>query len=74
MGFSYKPLWKLLIDKDMTKKKLMEQTGISKSTIDKMGRGETISLNIVDKICKQFDCKVEDIMEYKEEATKWLSK
>ena len=70
MGFSYKPLWKLLIDKDMTKKKLMEQTGISKSTIDKMGRGETISLNIVDKICKQFDCKIEDIMEYKEEVTK----
>ena len=70
MGFSYKPLWKLLIDKDMTKKKLMEQTGISKSTIDKMGRGETISLNIVDKICKQFDCKVEDIMEYKEEIAK----
>ena len=67
MGFSYKPLWKLLIDKDMTKKKLMEQTGISKSTIDKMGRGETISLNIVNKICKQFDCKVEDIMEYKED-------
>ena len=70
MGFSYKPLWKLLIDKDMTKKKLMEQTGISKSTIDKMGRGEIISLNIVDKICKQFDCKVEDIMEYKEEIAK----
>ena len=74
MGFSYKPLWKLLIDKDMTKKKLMEQTGISKSTIDKMWRGETISLNIVDKICKQFDCKVEDIMEYKEEIAKWLNK
>ena len=74
MGFSYKPLWKLLIDKDMTKKKLMEQTGISKSTIDKMGRGEIISLNIVDKICKQFDCKVEDIMEYKEEIAKWLNK
>ena len=70
MGFSYKPLWKLLIDKDMTKKKLMEQTGISKSTIDKMGRGEIISLNIVDRICKQFDCKVEDIMEYKEEVAK----
>lgn len=68
MSFSYKPLWKLLIDKDMTKKKLMEQTGISKSTIDKMGRGETISLNIVDRICKQFECKVEDIMEYKEET------
>lgn len=70
MAFSYKPLWKLLIDKDMTKKKLMEQAGISKSTIDKMGRGETISLNIIDKICKQFDCKIEDIIEYKEEIIK----
>ena len=70
MGFSYKPLWKLLIDKDMTKKNLMEQTGISKSTIDKMRRGETISLSIVGKICKQFDCNVEDIMEYKEEVTR----
>ena len=47
MGFSYKPLWKLLIDKDMTKKNLMEQAGISKSTIDKMGRGEIISLSVV---------------------------
>ena len=69
MSFSYKPLWKLLIDKDMTKKKLMEQTGISKSTIDKMGRGEIISLNIIDRICKQFNCKVEDVMEYKNEKT-----
>ena len=38
MSFSYKPLWKLLIDKDMSKKELMEATNISKSTMDKMGR------------------------------------
>ena len=38
MSFSYKPLWKLLIDKDMSKKQLMEVTSISKSTMDKMGR------------------------------------
>ena len=35
MSFSYKPLWKLLIDKEMTKKALMQATGISKSTMDK---------------------------------------
>lgn len=38
MAFSYKPLWKLLIDRDMSKKSLMELTGISKSTLDKMYR------------------------------------
>ena len=38
MAFNYKPLWKLLIDKEMTKKQLMEATGISKSTMDKMAR------------------------------------
>lgn len=43
MSFSYKPLWKLLIDKEMTKKALMQATGISKSTMDKMGRGEQVS-------------------------------
>ena len=36
MSFSYKPLWKLLIDKDMSKKQLMEVTSISKSTMDKI--------------------------------------
>ena len=41
MSFSYKPLWKLLIDYDMSKKDLMKATDISKSTMDKMGRGET---------------------------------
>ena len=64
MGFTYKPLWKLLIDKDMTKKELMKVTGISKSTIDKMGRGENISLEIIDRICCLFDCRIENVIEY----------
>ena len=51
MAISYKKLWKLLIDKDMTKKQLMEVTGISKSTMDKMGRGEQVSMDIIDRIC-----------------------
>lgn len=62
MSFSYKPLWKLLIDKDMSKKELMEHAGISKSTMDKMGRGEIVSLEILNRICNYFDCKIEDVV------------
>ena len=64
MAFNYKPLWKLLIDKDMTKKELMRLTNISKSTMYKMGRGEQVSLDIVDRICNLFNCKIEDVIEH----------
>ncbi len=64
MSFSYKPLWKLLIDKEMSKKQLMEATGISKSTMDKMARNEQVSLDILDRICNYFNCKIEDIIEH----------
>lgn len=64
LSFSYKPLWKLLIDNDMTKKNLMEETGISKSTMDKMARGENISMKIIDTLCSYFKCSIENIVEY----------
>ena len=62
MLFSYKPLWKLLIDEDMSKKELMLSTGISKSTMDKMGRGEQISMDIIERLCSHFSCKIEDVI------------
>lgn len=64
MAFSYKPLWKLLIDNDMSKKMLMQVTNISKSTMDKMGRGEIVSLEIIDRICEYFNCRVEEVIKY----------
>ena len=64
MPFTYKPLWKKLIDLDMSKKEFMQKTHISKSTIDKMGRGELISLNIIDKICNQFNFSIDDVIEH----------
>jgi DNA-binding Xre family transcriptional regulator len=67
MSFSFKPLWKLLIDKDMSKKKLMIITGISKSTMDKMGRGEFVSMEILGRICEKLACNIEDIVSYKQE-------
>ena len=62
MAFTYKPLWKTLIDKEMSKKELMQQVGISKSTMDKMGRGENVSLEILDRICNYFNCGIEDVV------------
>ena len=47
----------------MTKKALMQATGISKSTMDKMGRGEQVSMDIIDRLCNYFECGVEDIIE-----------
>ena len=64
MAFSYKPLWKLLIDRDLTKKQLMQETGISKSTMDKMARGELVSMDIIDRLCNHFECDVSCVIEH----------
>lgn len=58
---SYKKLWKLLIDKDMKKRDLMEITGISNFTISKMNRGANIQTDILLRICEVFDCNIGDI-------------
>ena len=48
----------------MTKSDLRKAIGISSSTMAKMGKGENVSLDVIDKICKLLDCKVEDIIEH----------
>ena len=67
LSFSYNKLWKLLIDKNMTKSDLRKAIGISSSTMAKMGKGENVSLDVIDKICKLLNCKIEDILEHLEE-------
>ena len=67
MSFSYKPLWKLLIDRDMTKKRLMEETGISKSTIVKMNKGEYVSLEVINRICYKLHCDISDVCVFSKE-------
>ncbi len=63
MAVSYKRLWKLLIDKDIKKKDLCAQAGISSATITKMGKGGHVTTEVLLKICTALDCNVEDIME-----------
>jgi len=63
MVFSYKKLWKLLIDKDMKKKDLQAMSGISWSSITKMSKGENVSMDVLMKICLALNCDIGDIVE-----------
>lgn len=62
---SYKPLFRLLLERDMTKTQLREVVGFSSATLAKMSKGEYISLETVENICKYLDCKIEDVIEIK---------
>ena len=62
--FSYKPLLKLLIDKNMTKTQLREQLGISMATLAKISKNEYISMKVLDDICSLLNCKIENIVEH----------
>ena len=64
MAVSYKKLWKLLIDRDMMKNDLAAAADISNYTISKMSKGENVTVEILGKICKALDCKIDDIMEF----------
>ena len=63
MVFSYKKLWKMLIDKEMKKRELCAKAGISSATLAKMAQGESITTESLLKICVALDCDVHDIME-----------
>ena len=60
---NYDKLWKLLIDKKMNKTELKESAGISFNVLAKLGKGETVSMDSLLKICKALDCDVADVME-----------
>ena len=59
-AFSYTPLWKLLIDRDMNKTQLQ---GISPATLSKLGRGGNVTTDVLARICEALDCDVADICE-----------
>jgi len=63
MAVSYKKLWKILIDRDMKKKDLQITTGLSWASITKMSKGETVSMDVLIKVCRALDCDIGDIME-----------
>ena len=63
MALCYKNLWKLLIDRDMTRKDLHRVSGVSQATLAKMSRGESVTASVLERICNSLDCKIENVME-----------
>lgn len=61
---NYNKLWKFLIDKGMSKKDLIEVTGISSSSSAKLTKGQNVTTDVLCKICEALDCDFKDIMEY----------
>lgn len=63
MGIRYKPLWILLIKRDMTKGQLREKAGISSRAMAKMGKGEDVNADVPRKIRPALNCALNDLVE-----------
>lgn len=60
---NYKPLWKMLIDRDISKGDLRRDTKIAASTFTKMMNNENVSLDVLVRICVALECGLDDIVE-----------
>ncbi len=63
MAVSYNRLWKLLIDKGITKTEMRKKAGISTTVLAKMGKNETVSMDTLARIAAAMDCGLDDIVE-----------
>ena len=74
MAVSYKKLFHLLIERDMTTTQLQQQAGFSSNIVPRMKRNGYVSLDTIESICRALNCGVDDILEFlpdseKEETT-----
>ena len=70
MSVSYNGLWKILIDRNMYRKDLAEKLNISSATIAKMGKGESVSMDVLERICTYLDRNIGDIMSFEKDNAK----
>ena len=68
MTISYNKLWKLLIDRKMKKKDLQKASGISSSSVAKLGRNENVNTEILQKICIALHCDISEIMDMEDQT------
>ena len=64
----YDKLWKTMKEKNITQYTLIKKYGISPAQITRLKRNESVSIHTIDMFCEILQCRVEDIMEYKEET------
>lgn len=67
MSFSYRPLWVKLAQEEMSKEELRTALGLSSATVAKMGKGEYVSMEVLDKLCSHFGVQLHEIVEHKKE-------
>ena len=67
MKISYKKLWHVLLDKNMTKQDLRKTTGISTTTVQKLTKNESVGIDIILRICEKLNLQVDDVVEFVEE-------
>lgn len=63
MRISYKKLWVLLIQKDISKATLRKDVGLSTGTMSKLNKGEEVALTVLMRLCDHLDCDIGDICE-----------
>lgn len=66
MVYSYNRLWKILIDKKITKTEMRKHAGITTNMLAKMGKDEPVSIETLAKICTALGCGIDDIVEFQE--------
>ncbi len=64
MAVSYKKLWKMLIDKEISKTELTQLAGITTNAMAKLGRNEDVRVKTLEKLCTSLDCTLDDIVEF----------
>jgi len=64
MAVSYNKLWKLLVDKNMSKADLRKVAGLAPNTMTKLRKGEEVTLNVLSRICFVLEVNIGDIMDF----------
>ena len=64
MAISYNKLWKLLVDKKMSKADLRKAAGIAPNTMTRLRRDEEVTLTVLNKICATLEVNIGDVMEF----------
>ena len=63
MRISYRPLWVILAQRNMSKKEMREISGISTASLAKLGKGENLTTDVLLKICEALNCNINEIIE-----------
>ncbi|GMO64028.1 MAG: hypothetical protein Ta2A_11540 [Treponemataceae bacterium] len=64
MPISYKPLFRLLVERDMKKTDLVKACGLTFPVIAKFAKSEQVNMTVLCKLCEYFHCQFNDIVEY----------